>query len=108
MEENWIDRFDGLSGLPADVRADLVAGSHQVSDTLIDGLAPWSVAGGVDLAAGSALTLVRSRFTGMSAAEGILTAKGGMTSHAAVVARGMGKSCVVVSPSVCNTICIIR
>ncbi len=31
---------------------------------------------------------------GMSAAEGILTAKGGMTSHAAVVARGMGKSCV--------------
>src|SRR5690606_3902188 len=31
---------------------------------------------------------------GMSAAEGILTARGGMTSHAAVVARGMGKSCV--------------
>jgi pyruvate,orthophosphate dikinase len=31
---------------------------------------------------------------GMKAAEGILTARGGMTSHAAVVARGMGKSCV--------------
>lgn len=31
---------------------------------------------------------------GMSAAEGILTAHGGMTSHAAVVARGMGKCCV--------------
>ncbi len=31
---------------------------------------------------------------GMSAAEGILTARGGMTSHAAVVARGMGKCCV--------------
>ena len=31
---------------------------------------------------------------GMDAAEGILTAFGGMTSHAAVVARGMGKSCV--------------
>ncbi len=31
---------------------------------------------------------------GMHAAEGILTARGGMTSHAAVVARGMGKSCV--------------
>jgi pyruvate,orthophosphate dikinase len=31
---------------------------------------------------------------GMHASEGILTAKGGMTSHAAVVARGMGKSCV--------------
>jgi pyruvate,orthophosphate dikinase len=32
---------------------------------------------------------------GMAAAKGILTARGGMTSHAAVVARGMGKSCVV-------------
>ena len=31
---------------------------------------------------------------GMDAAEGILTARGGMTSHAAVVARGMGKCCV--------------
>lgn len=31
---------------------------------------------------------------GMAAAEGIITARGGMTSHAAVVARGMGKPCV--------------
>ena len=31
---------------------------------------------------------------GMKAAQGILTARGGMTSHAAVVARGMGKCCV--------------
>jgi pyruvate, orthophosphate dikinase len=31
---------------------------------------------------------------GMNAAKGILTARGGMTSHAAVVARGMGKCCV--------------
>ena len=31
---------------------------------------------------------------GMNAAEGILTCRGGMTSHAAVVARGMGKPCV--------------
>jgi len=31
---------------------------------------------------------------GMAAAEGIMTARGGMTSHAAVVARGMGKCCV--------------
>ena len=31
---------------------------------------------------------------GMTVAEGILTARGGMTSHAAVVARGMGKCCV--------------
>jgi len=32
--------------------------------------------------------------SGMDSAEGILTARGGMTSHAAVVARGMGKCCV--------------
>lgn len=32
--------------------------------------------------------------SGMNAAQGILTARGGMTSHAAVVARGMGKPCV--------------
>ncbi|MFA6518066.1 MAG: pyruvate, phosphate dikinase [Candidatus Shapirobacteria bacterium] len=43
--------------------------------------------------------LVRSEtspedISGMNAAQGILTARGGMTSHAAVVARGMGKSCV--------------
>jgi pyruvate,orthophosphate dikinase len=34
-------------------------------------------------------------FHGMVAAKAILTARGGMTSHAAVVARGMGKTCVV-------------
>ncbi|HRR95761.1 MAG TPA: pyruvate, phosphate dikinase, partial [Candidatus Ratteibacteria bacterium] len=32
---------------------------------------------------------------GMNAAKGILTSRGGMTSHAAVVARGMGKPCIV-------------
>ena len=32
---------------------------------------------------------------GMHSSVGILTTKGGMTSHAAVVARGMGKPCVV-------------
>ena len=37
---------------------------------------------------------------GMHAAEGILTTRGGMTSHATVVARGMGKPCV----SGCGTI----
>lgn len=39
---------------------------------------------------------------GMVAAEGILTARGGMTSHAAVVARGMGKPCV----AGCNSLMI--
>ena len=49
--------------------------------------------------AGEAVILVRPETTpddihGMDAARGILTARGGMTSHAAVVARGMGKCCV--------------
>ena len=49
---------------------------------------------------GEAVVLVREEtspddFDGMVAAEGILTARGGMTSHAAVVARGMGKCAVV-------------
>jgi pyruvate,orthophosphate dikinase len=37
---------------------------------------------------------------GMKAARGILTARGGMTSHAAVVARGMGKACVAGSSAI--------
>jgi pyruvate,orthophosphate dikinase len=48
---------------------------------------------------GEAVILVRVETSpedihGMKAARGILTARGGMTSHAAVVARGMGKPCV--------------
>ncbi|HEX6251009.1 MAG TPA: pyruvate, phosphate dikinase [Gemmatimonadaceae bacterium] len=51
-------------------------------------------------AEGDAVILVREEttpedFHGMVAARGILTARGGMTSHAAVVARGMGKCAVV-------------
>lgn len=50
--------------------------------------------------AGEKVILVRSEtspedIVGMVASEGILTARGGMTSHAAVVARGMGKTCIV-------------
>ncbi|GGB59352.1 pyruvate, phosphate dikinase [Roseibium aquae] len=50
-------------------------------------------------AAGKRVILVRVETSpedihGMHAAEGILTSRGGMTSHAAVVARGMGKPCV--------------
>jgi pyruvate,orthophosphate dikinase len=52
-----------------------------------------------EAAKGRAVILVRAETSpddvgGMYAAEGILTARGGMTSHAAVVARGMGKCCV--------------
>jgi pyruvate, orthophosphate dikinase len=50
-------------------------------------------------AAGKTVVLVRTETSpedliGMNAAQGILTSRGGMTSHAAVVARGMGKCCV--------------
>jgi len=50
-------------------------------------------------AEGKKVILVRAEtspedISGMNAAQGILTARGGMTSHAAVVARGMGKCCV--------------
>src|SRR3569833_2294266 len=50
-------------------------------------------------AAGESVILVRIETSpedihGMHAAKGILTARGGMTSHAAVVARGMGRPCV--------------
>jgi pyruvate, orthophosphate dikinase len=69
---------------------------------------PGAAAGQVVFSAEDAVTwkeqghktiLVRTETTpddvhGMIAAEGILTAKGGATSHAAVVARGMGKPCV--------------
>ena len=51
------------------------------------------------VADGNKAVLVRQEtspedLAGMVAAEGIMTARGGMTSHAAVVARGMGKCCV--------------
>ena len=51
------------------------------------------------VADGKAVILVRQETSpedlrGMAVAKGILTARGGMTSHAAVVARGMGKCCV--------------
>ena len=54
---------------------------------------------------GDAVILVRVETSpedihGMHAAKGILTARGGMTSHAAVVARGMGRPCVSGAPGV--------
>ena len=52
-----------------------------------------------EAAAGKSVILVRVETSpedihGMHAAKGILTSRGGMTSHAAVVARGMGRACV--------------
>ncbi len=55
-------------------------------------------------AKGEVVLLVRTETSpedihGMKAAAGILTARGGMTSHAAVVARGMGKCCITACTS---------
>ncbi len=79
-------------------------------DVIVTGLAasPGAAVGRVVFSAGEAgdavergerVILVRTETSpediqGMIAAQGILTARGGMTSHAAVVARGMGKCCV--------------
>ena len=54
----------------------------------------------IEAARGKKIILVRDEtspedISGMFASVGILTTKGGMTSHAAVVARGMGKPCIV-------------
>ncbi len=58
---------------------------------------------------GTQVVLVREETSpedieGMAASQGILTARGGMTSHAAVVGRGMGKCCVVG----CNDITVLE
>ncbi len=82
---------------------------HAVLDVVATGLnaSPGAASGGIVFEADDAVEqakthpviLVRFETTpddihGMIAAEGILTVHGGMTSHAAVVARGMGKPCV--------------
>lgn len=63
------------------------------------GVIAFSAQEAEDLAQNQKVILVRADTSpedikGMHVAEGILTSRGGMTSHAAVVARGMGKTCV--------------
>jgi pyruvate,orthophosphate dikinase len=70
------------------------------------GKAVFTAAEAEEMAAkGERVILVRTETSpedigGMHAAQGILTARGGMTSHAAVVARGMGKPCVAGSTDI--------
>ena len=65
------------------------------------GRAAFSAERAVEMAQhGDPVILIRAETSpedilGMAASQGILTSRGGMTSHAAVVARGMGKCCVV-------------
>ncbi|HEY2572556.1 MAG TPA: pyruvate, phosphate dikinase, partial [Verrucomicrobiaceae bacterium] len=69
------------------------------------GRAAFSAEDAVELSAKSPVILVRKETTpddihGMDVAKGILTAVGGKSSHAAVVARGMGRPCIVGAGSI--------
>ncbi len=112
--EGVIDRTEALRRVTADQLEQLL---HPVVDpdadvaVLGEGLpaSPGAVAGRIVLTADAAVELAESGepvvlmrtetnpddFHGMVAAVGTVTARGGVTSHAAVVARGMNKPCVV-------------
>ena len=81
-------------------KVDVIARGLPASPGAATGAVVFHADRAVELAsAGKAVILVRKETSpddihGMDVARGILTAKGGMTSHAAVVARQMGKTCV--------------
>ena len=76
-----------------------IAQGMPASPGAVSGIAVFSTGDAEELSHHHKVILVRNDtspedISGMHAAKGILTARGGMTSHAAVVARGMGKPCV--------------
>jgi pyruvate, orthophosphate dikinase len=124
-EEGVIDRDTLLRRVEADQLIQLLAPIFDVKDKerakasgrvlgrglpagpgAASGAIAFSAARAVEMAAkGTKVLLVRAEtspedLAGMVAAVGILTSRGGMTSHAAVVARGMGKPCVVGAESI--------
>uniref|UniRef100_UPI0015753EE4 pyruvate, phosphate dikinase n=1 Tax=Sphingomonas bacterium TaxID=1895847 RepID=UPI0015753EE4 len=86
--------------LDPDAKRDVIAKGLPASPGAASGAAVFDADTAERWAAdGKAVILVRTETSpedihGMHAARGILTARGGMTSHAAVVARGMGRPCV--------------
>ncbi len=92
--------------LDPDARRDVLATGLPASPGAASGVIVLDADRAEDLAAhGTKCILVRLETSpedihGMHAAQGILTARGGMTSHAAVVARGMGRPCVSGASSV--------
>ncbi|MGD0073893.1 MAG: pyruvate, phosphate dikinase [Candidatus Binataceae bacterium] len=86
--------------LDPNAKKQVIARGLPASPGAVTGEAVFSADEAVTVAsAGRPVILVRLETSpedihGMQVAEGILTARGGMTSHAAVVARGMGKCCV--------------
>ncbi|HEU5175291.1 MAG TPA: pyruvate, phosphate dikinase, partial [Gemmatimonadaceae bacterium] len=114
VEEGLIDRHEAVRRVPADqldqllhpviepgVRAIPIAKGLPASPGAASGIVVFEAdAAELRAAQGESVVLVREEttpedFHGMVAARAILTARGGMTSHAAVVARGMGKCAVV-------------
>jgi len=95
-------QLDQLLHPQIDPKADvhIIARGLAASPGAASGMAVFTAEDAVRFAeAGKAVILVRQEtnpddISGMNAAQGILTSRGGMTSHAAVVARGMGKCCV--------------
>ncbi len=118
VKEGMIDEKEGLKRINADDLTQLLAPIFDIKEKnafkkagkmMAKGLpaGPGAATGVIALSAEEAeqlatkgpVVLVRIEtspedLAGMVAANGILTARGGMTSHAAVVARGMGKPCV--------------
>ena len=113
VDEGFIDREEAVRRIPAtqldqllhptvdpDAAATLLATGLPASPGAATGRIVFDADRAVALAeSGDSVVLVRREtspddFHGMVAAEAILTARGGMTSHAAVVARGMGKACI--------------
>ena len=100
LAELMFPRFD-----PAAMPARLASGMGASPGAAV-GKAVFDSAMAVTMAAkGEAVILVRTEtnpddLPGMVVAKGILTRRGGKTSHAAVVARGMGKTCVVAAQEI--------
>ncbi len=113
VEEGLIDKNTALTRVPAgdldqllhprvdpSANVEIIAQGLPASPGAAVGKVVFTAIRAEELASdGEKVILVRTETSpedigGMDAAEGILTARGGMTSHAAVVARGMGKCCV--------------
>lgn len=116
VEEGFIDREEAISRIDPEQISQLLhpmfeAKDLENADRIASGLpaSPGAASGKIYFnaddaakakASGQQVLLVRDKtspedLAGMVVAEGILATRGGMTSHAAVVARGMGKCCVV-------------
>lgn len=115
VEEGLITKREALMRVPAQQldqllhpnfdakmleKAHLLAQGLPASPGAATGIVCFTAEEAVKIAqTGAKVILVRQETSpedieGMNASEGILTSRGGMTSHAAVVARGMGKCCV--------------